>query len=191
MLTKRIFDFVAAGLGILIFAVPLLVFWLLASFDTGSNGLFCQIRIGQYGQPFVIYKLKSIHPVTGNCSALGRWLRKYKVDEWPQLFNVLKGEMSLVGPRPDIPGYYDLLEGDDRKVLLLKPGITSEVSLKYSNEEQLLAAQADPLSYNDFVIFPDKVRMNLSYLKDRNFRLDLKIILKTIFIFVPWRNGKR
>lgn len=108
-------------------------------------------------------------------------MRKSKIDELPQLFNVLFGTMSLVGPRPDIPGYYDTLQGENRKILKLKPGITSEASIKYANEEVVLEQQPNPLQYNDEVIFPDKVKMNLEYYYKQSFWLDLKILFKTIF----------
>jgi lipopolysaccharide/colanic/teichoic acid biosynthesis glycosyltransferase len=108
-------------------------------------------------------------------------MRKHKLDELPQFFNVLIGNMSIVGPRPDIEGYYDKLEGEDRKILELKPGITSEASLKYYNEEAILEQQENPLLYNDTVIFPDKVRMNLEYYYNRSFWDDLWIIWSTVF----------
>jgi lipopolysaccharide/colanic/teichoic acid biosynthesis glycosyltransferase len=109
-------------------------------------------------------------------------MRATKLDELPQLFNVLKGDMSLVGPRPDIPGYYDKLDGQDRLVLLLKPGITSEAGIKYRNEEKILLEQENPLKYNDEVLFPDKVRMNVDYYHNLSFRNDIYILLKT---FLP------
>ena len=112
---------------------------------------------------------------------LGAKLRKYKLDELPELWNVLIGDMSFVGPRPDVPGYADKLKGENRKVLELRPGITCEASLKYANEETLLAKQKDPVKYNDEVIFPDKVKMNLTYYYNHNILKDIKIILKTIF----------
>ena len=108
-------------------------------------------------------------------------MRQTKIDELPQLWNVLKADMSFVGPRPDIAVYYDVLEGESRKVLNLKPGITSEASIKYQNEEALLAQQENPLDYNDTVIFPDKARMNLDYYYNRSFFGDIGIIVKTLF----------
>ena len=111
---------------------------------------------------------------------MGAILRRYKLDELPELWNVLKGEMSLVGPRPDVPGYADCLCGRDVEVLKLKPGITGPASLKYRNEEELLAGVADPQKYNDEVIFPDKVRINRNYLHNWSFGLDVKIIVYTI-----------
>ncbi len=146
-----------------------------------SFGLFFQMRVGQYGKPFVIYKLKTIHPTTNRISKMGLFFRTYKLDEFPQLLNVLKGDMSFVGPRPDLPGYYDKLKGEERKILQLKPGITSPASLKYFNEEKLLQQQSDPDRYNDCVIFPDKVRMNLNYFNSNSFYGDLKIIWNTLF----------
>ncbi|MBA6363257.1 sugar transferase, partial [Colwellia sp. BRX8-8] len=106
--------------------------------------------------------------------------RKFKVDELPQLVNVLFGTMSFVGPRPDVPGYADLLEGDDRIVLTIKPGITGPASIKYKNEEELLAHQTDPKFYNDTVIWPDKVKINKEYISKYSFYTDIKFILKTV-----------
>ena len=111
---------------------------------------------------------------------LGAILRRYKLDELPELWNVLCGDMSLVGPRPDVPGYADKLSGNDRGILELKPGITGPATLKYRNEEQILAAQDDPQKYNDEIIFPDKVKINLSYLSNHTFIGDLKIIMQTL-----------
>jgi lipopolysaccharide/colanic/teichoic acid biosynthesis glycosyltransferase len=112
---------------------------------------------------------------------IGAFLRKYKLDELPSLINVLKGDMSMVGPRPDVPGYADLLKGDDRKILLLRPGITGPASLKYGDEEYLLKNKIDPTSYNDKVIWPDKVKINLDYYGNNNLLDDIKIIFRTIF----------
>ena len=151
---------------------------LLAALSTRSTGIFTQIRIGQHGNPFTIYKLQTMKD--GKVTSIGKILRKTKIDELPQLINILKGDMSFVGPRPDVPGYYDVLKGEQRKVLVLKPGLTSLAAIKYRNEEQLLAQQVEPLLYNDTVIFPDKVNMNLDYLKKRSVGYDLKIIGLTI-----------
>jgi len=116
----------------------------------------------------------------GKVTGIGKLLRKTKLDELPQLFNILKGDMTFVGPRPDIPGYYDQLTGDDRRVLQLKPGLTSLAAIKYRNEDQLLKRREKPLEYNDNVLFPDKVRMNLEYLSKRSLAYDLKIIWLTL-----------
>jgi len=167
--------------------VLLFLGWLIAicysivSVETQSNGLFFQKRIGRYGKKFTILKLKTIHPKTGIVTFFGAFFRKYKIDELPQFWNVLISEMSVVGPRPDIPGYYDQLVGEQRKILELKPGITSEASLKYSKEDEVLRVQKNPLKYNDSIIFPDKVKMNLHYYYTQSFWGDLNIILKTLF----------
>lgn len=189
---KRIFDFSSSLLGLLIL-FPLLI---LISFaiKIGSSGpiLFSQKRVGKDGKQFILIKFRSmmINQESNNTATakgddrittIGVFLRKYKLDELPELWNVLKGEMSLVGPRPDVPGYADHLKGEDRKVLKLRPGITGTASLKYANEEEILSAQDDPQKYNDEVIFPDKVKVNLEYYKNQSLWLDIKIIFATIF----------
>ena len=181
MFLKRIFDFIISLLSILLVGWVILLAILLASIDTRSFGLFVQERIGQYGKPFAIFKIKSMNDTTHHISSFGRFLRKSKLDELPQLFNILLGQMSFVGPRPDIPGYYDKLEGENKKILELKPGLTSESSIKYANEEYLLNQQVDPLAYNNNVIFPDKVKMNLNYYYNRSILVDLQILFRTVF----------
>jgi lipopolysaccharide/colanic/teichoic acid biosynthesis glycosyltransferase len=181
---KRFFDIIFSFFFLFFFFWVVCSAWLLAVIDTHTNGIFIQERIGQFGNPFKIYKLRTIQILTssGNrrISKIGKFLRGYKLDELPQFFNVLKGEMSLVGPRPDLPGYYDLLEGENRKILELKPGLTSLASLKYSEEESLLSKQISPINYNDSIVFPDKVRLNLDYYYHRSFWGDVGVILKTI-----------
>lgn len=159
----------------------ILLSFIIASFDTNSFGIFKQYRVGQYQKLFTIFKIKTIHPKTNKVSKVGCFLRKYKIDEFPQLFNVLIGNMSFVGPRPDIQGYYDLLVGENKKILELKPGITCEASIKYANEEDILSAVENPLLYYDEVIFPDKIKLNLEYYYKKKILLDIQIILKTIF----------
>jgi lipopolysaccharide/colanic/teichoic acid biosynthesis glycosyltransferase len=183
-MAKRVFDIVFALFTILLLSWLLLILWLMAIVDTYTNGIFIQKRIGQFGHFFKIYKLRTIQHSIGQeekcISKTGHFLRKYKLDELPQMFNVLKGEMSIVGPRPDLPGYYDLLEGESRKILELKPGLTSPAALKYCNEEELLRQQKNPLWFNDTVIFPDKVQLNLDYYYHRSFWGDIKIIMKSV-----------
>lgn len=159
----------------------ILICAIIAALETKSNGIFTQKRVGQLGKLFTIYKIKTIHPKTFRITSFGVFFRDFKLDELPQFYNVLIGDMSIVGPRPDIEGYYDLLKGEDRKILELKPGITSEASIKYRNEDEILSQQANPLDYNDKIIFPDKVKMNLDYYQKRTFVGDLNIILKTVF----------
>ncbi len=113
---------------------------------------------------------------------LGAKLRKWKLDELPELWNVLKGEMSFVGPRPDVPGYADRLRGADRVILELRPGITGPASLKYRDEEVVLAGVANPQAYNDEVLYPDKIRINREYYHNRTFWGDVLIILMTVGI---------
>ena len=181
-MSKRIFDIIFSLVGFILLLPILLFVWIAASIDTNSNGVFLQERVGQFGKLFHIYKLRTMHLKTNEVSKTGRFLRRLKLDELPQLINVLIGEMSFVGPRPDIPGYYDILEGENRKILELKPGLTSEAAIKYTNEERVLVEQENPLQYNDIVLFPDKVRLNLEYYYYCTFWGDLKIILKTVVI---------
>jgi lipopolysaccharide/colanic/teichoic acid biosynthesis glycosyltransferase len=143
--------------------------------------LFKQIRIGKNGVPFVLYKIRSINKNSTTPNALGRVLRKSKIDEIPQLYNIIKGDMAFVGPRPDIPGYADQLTGDDRLILSIKPGITGLASLKYRNEEKILSFQKDPQLHNDHVIWPDKVRINKWYVLNKNLSIDLTILFYTFF----------
>lgn len=167
---------------ILVLLPVLLILFLAASLDTGFPCIFRQERIGRYGKVFIIYKFRTYHSVTHTKSRVGNWMRKNKLDELPQLFNILKGDMSLVGPRPDISGYYDFLKGDDRLILELKPGLTSEAGIKYKNEEKILSQQTNALEYNDEVLFPEKVKMNLDYYHNLTFKNDLRILLKTLSV---------
>ncbi|MFC6876110.1 sugar transferase [Flavobacterium myungsuense] len=176
---KRIFDIVFSFFSILLLLIPLVLLFVFCCFDTNSNGIFIQERVGQFGKIFKMFKLRTIKS-DGSISLFGTFLRKFKIDELPQFFNVFIGDMSIVGPRPDISGYYDLLVGNERDILKLKPGITSAASLKYVNEEAILQQQINPKNYNDEVIFRDKVNMNLQYFHDNSLILDLKIILKTV-----------
>jgi len=188
-LIKRIFDFSLALIGLLITWPIILIAWIIASIETKSNGFFLQKRVGENGKLFTIIKIKTMYPnngssvTTANDSRItksGKFFRKYKIDELPQLINVLKGDMSFVGPRPDVPGYADKLEGDDRIILSIKPGITGPATLKYKNEEEILARVDDPIKYNNEVIWPDKVKINKEYIKNWSLKKDIEYILKTI-----------
>lgn len=164
-----------------ILIVPIFILITIASLSTGSFGLFVQTRIGQHGRPFSLYKIRSLKGVNHENiqdikfkeTRFGSWLRRSKLDELPQLFNVLVGTMSMVGPRPDIPGYADTLEGDDRIILQVKPGITGPATLKYRNEDALLLTQPNPNQYNDQVIWPDKVAINKAYIKNWSLATDI------------------
>lgn len=173
---KRVFDFISSLLLILWLWPLLLLLTLMCAFDTASNGVFTQIRIGQYAKHFTIYKFRTHHKITHQISPFGHFMRRSKLDELPQLLNILVGNMTWIGPRPDVPGYFDTLEGDDRKLLQFKPGITGPASLKYKNEEEILAVQLDPIDFNDRILFPDKVKVNLNYFKKRTWASDLYLL---------------
>lgn len=177
---KRLFDFVFSLLGLLFLGGILLICILIASIDTKSFGLFIQSRIGQHGIPFNIFKIKTFSDFSKTTTPFGRFLRASKLDELPQLLNVLLGSMSFVGPRPDVSGYADVLKAEDRIILSVKPGITGLASLKYRNEEEILLQQEFPQIYNDEVIWPDKVRINKWYVCNHTLWMDLRILLFTI-----------
>lgn len=190
MAVKNLFDFLLALL-LLPFLFPVIfVLIILSTVDTGQFGLFSQIRTGKDGKPFLIFKVRTMKGdqesdittlKTHKITAIGNFIRKTKLDELPQLFNVIFGQMSFVGPRPDVPGYADQLKGDDRLMLTVRPGITGPAQLKFRNEEEILNLQDDPKKYNDEVLWPEKVKINLDYVKNRNFGLDLKYIADTLF----------
>lgn len=179
-MAKRIFDVLLAAVFLVISSPLFLVVWLFSAIDSSSSGIFLQDRIGRFGKKFKIIKFRTFGRNNKGVTAFGKILRKWKIDELPQLINVLKGTMSLVGPRPDVTGYYDQLKGEDRKLLLLKPGITSLAAIKYLNEETLLNGMDNPRQYNDTVIFPEKLKLNLEYLENQSILVDSQIIIKTI-----------
>ena len=188
---KRILDILISIIGILIVFIPLLLVLILATISTRKNGLFLQKRVGKNAKLFTIYKIRTMYddenqyPISikndKRLTLFGKFLRNYKLDEIPQLFNVLFGDMSIVGPRPDIEGYADKLTGNDRIVLNVKPGITSPATLYFYNEEDLLAEATNPKEYNDTIIWPKKVILNNEYVQNWSFKSDCKIILKTLF----------
>lgn len=214
MILKLIFDKVVSFIGLLILWPVLLVVALLIKWKMPGPILFCQQRVGRYGEIFTVYKFRTMtvkreaavasrdseatsiaSQEQSRITPLGEKLRRYKLDELPELWNVLKGDMSFVGPRPDVPGYADQLQGEDREVLLLRPGITGPASLKYRNEEDILEAVNEALQkgrrglpigittvqeYNDNVIYPDKVRLNRYYLHHYSFIKDIKMIVCTV-----------
>ena len=189
---KYLFDRLMALVGLLFLWPILLVVAILIKVKMpGGPVFFTQQRVGRNGTLFTMYKFRSMTVAHSGSSVsvagearitpLGAVLRKYKLDELPELWNVLIGDMSFVGPRPDVPGYADKLEGEDRLILKLRPGITGPASLKYANEEEILAQVENPIQYNDEVIFPDKVRINLEYYYHHTFLGDIKLIFQTIF----------
>ena len=191
MIIKFLFDRVTAFFG-LFFLWPLLlaVSYLIRKKMPGGPVIFKQKRVGKGGKIFTVYKFRSMDVAHHGSSVslagearitpLGAVLRRYKIDELPELWNVLIGDMSFVGPRPDVPGYADQLQGEDREILQLRPGITGPASMKYRNEEELLAKQFDPVRYNDEVIYPDKVRINRYYLHHYSFIKDIQMIIYTV-----------
>lgn len=188
---KWLFDRAVSLFGLLVLWPVLLVVALLVRIKMpGGPVIFTQKRVGRNGRLFTMYKFRSMTVSHGGSSVsvagesritpLGAKLRRYKLDELPELWNVLKGDMSFVGPRPDVPGYADRLSGEARDVLRLRPGITGPASLKYRDEEELLASVDDPVRYNDEVIYPDKVRINLYYLHNYSFVKDIRMIFCTV-----------
>lgn len=211
---KWLFDKLISLIGLISLSPLLLIVALLIKWKMPGPILFRQQRVGRYGRIFTVYKFRTMtvkaeaSVASRNSEAtsiasqeqsritpLGEKLRRYKLDELPELWNVLKGDMSFVGPRPDVPGYADQLQGEDREVLLLRPGITGPASLKYRNEEDILEAVDEALQkgrsglpmgittvqeYNDNVIYPDKVRLNRYYLHHYSFIKDIQMIVCTV-----------
>ncbi len=188
---KFIFDRFFSLVAILIFSpLFILIPLIILSEKSGGSVFFRQKRVGKDGRLFTLLKFRTMIPnadpntITATndkrITAAGAFLRKWKMDELPELFNVLSGDMSFVGPRPDVPGYADTLQGKDRRILILRPGITGPATLKYLDEEELLASVNNPKDYNDTIIFPDKVRINLKYLEKFSLAEDLKMICYTI-----------
>ena len=190
MLLKRLFDISASLFGLIFFSPLLLILSLLIKIKMPGPIFFRQQRVGLNAQLFRMVKFRTMKVNHGGSTIsvkgesritpLGATMRKYKLDELPELWNILTGNMSFVGPRPDVPGYADLLKGSDRLLLSIKPGLTGAASMRFSNEEELLANQDDPISFNDQILYPEKVRINNEYVKNQSFFLDLKIIIYTI-----------
>ncbi len=191
MCAKWLFDRIMSLVGLIVLSPVLLVVAILIRVKMpGGPVLFKQKRVGKEGKRFTMVKFRSMSVAHGGSSVsvagesritpLGAKLRKYKLDELPELWNVFIGDMSFVGPRPDVPGYADKLVGEDRVILKLRPGITGPASLKYRDEETLLATVEDPIRYNDEVIFPDKVRINKEYYYNRSFWQDIRYIVRTV-----------
>ena len=191
-MVKRIFDILFSIIGLIFFSPCFLLVSILIKADSKGPVFYLQERVGRNGLSFKIIKFRSMitdqnHNSTittandNRITTIGKIIRKLKIDELPELINILIGNMSFVGPRPDVPGYADLLKGEDRLILKLKPGITSLASLKYINEEAMLASVEDPIRYNKEVIFPDKVKLNLNYYHNHNIWIDIKVIFATVF----------
>jgi lipopolysaccharide/colanic/teichoic acid biosynthesis glycosyltransferase len=204
MFVKHLFDRIVSFFGLLLIWPLLLVIVLLVKIKIGGRVLFVQERIGKGGRRFKIHKFRTMEvgldesPVSiageSRITPFGAKLRRYKLDELPELWDVLIGNMSFVGPRPDVPGYADKLQGDDRDVLKLRPGITGPATLKYRFEDEMIAeyvaqkqqkgdprdAQEIAVEYNDTVIYPDKVRLNCYYYRHYSFIKDIQMIFCTV-----------
>ena len=189
---KRLFDFTCSFVGLFLLSPLILLLAIVVKVTSKGPVFFIQERVGKDGKIFKMIKFRTMFVPQESSSTIsikgdirvtkiGVFLRRYKLDELPELINVLLGHMSLVGPRPDVTGYADKLVGEDRNILKLRPGITGPASLKYSNEEEILVKQKNPKAYNDEVIYPDKVRINLEYYNNQSIWLDIKIIFATIF----------
>lgn len=190
-MAKRTFDVALSLVGLMLTGWLTLIAAVVATIDTRQAGIFVQERIGRHGKPFPLFKVRTMRDVPGHdtnvttaadprITTIGRVLRRSKIDELPQLVNVLVGHMSFVGPRPDVAGFADKLEGEDRIILTVRPGITGPASLKYRDEEVLLRDSADPEAYNRDVIYPDKVAINRAYIESYRFGDDVRYLLQTI-----------
>lgn len=190
---KRLFDITASFFGILILS-PLFIFISLWVGLSSKGGVFYkQIRVGRNNKDFKLYKFRSMRVNSDKQGLLtvgskdsritkaGYFIRKYKIDELPQLFNVLKGDMSFVGPRPEVRRYVDLYSEEQMKVLSVRPGITDPASIKYRNENDILSSASNPEEYYIQHIMPDKLKINIDYINTRTFVKDIKIIFQTIF----------
>lgn len=188
---KRMLDFTASLAGLAVLALPMAAIAMMVLFLDGRPILFRQQRVGRGGRLFFIFKFRTMKNAAGPLSpisiagdsrvtSLGRWLRRFKLDELPQLWNVLIGDMSLVGPRPDVPGYLDRVSGEACALLTLRPGVTGPATLLFRREEEILACVGDHVRFNDEVVFPEKVRLNLEYLKRRSLLADLAYVLATV-----------
>lgn len=188
---KRFFDILVSILGIIAIIIPICLMAILIKLTSKGSVFFTQKRIGKNGLPFTVIKFKTMYEnsnkygfvttaLDSRITPIGRFLRKYKLDEFPQLWNVFIGKMSFVGPRPDVPGYADKLQGESRKILQLRPGMTGPASIFFRNEEEVLAKVSNPQEYNDTILWPKKVELNLLYLENWSFWKDIGYILITI-----------
>lgn len=188
---KRMVDILIASPALLVFAPVMIVIAIAVLVASGKPVFYTQDRAGRFGRRFRIIKFRTM--VNGadssgwattagdpRITAIGSLLRKWKLDELPQLWNVLRGDMSLVGPRADVPDLMHLLCGDDRLILNVRPGITGPAAIAYRNEEELLAGHADPQRFTAEVLFPEKIRINRAYLEELSLRTDVRCLFRTI-----------
>lgn len=182
---------VGAFFGLILLSPLLIILFILAMSSSGRNGFFLQSRIGRNGKPFKVVKFRSMRDIAGlsttvttkndpRITPIGRVLRRTKMDELPQLVNILIGQMSFVGPRPDVEGFADTLKGKEREILDVRPGVTGPATLRFRDEEEVLACQKDPEGYSRSIIWPEKVRLNLDYVRNYSFKGDIMLILRTL-----------
>lgn len=193
---KRLFDIIASGLGLIVLSPVYLILALWIKFDSKGPIFYKQVRVGRRNRDFNLYKFRSMRlgadkdgliTVGGHdprVTKSGYYIRKYKFDELPQLFNVLIGDMSLVGPRPEVRKYVEMYTPEQMHVLDVRPGITDLASIRYRNENELLAKAIDPDKYYIEVIMPDKLRINLEYVRNHSFLYDIKLIFSTFWTIV-------
>lgn len=194
---KRLFDIVCSLLALVILLVPFLLIALLIKLDSDGPVFYLQERIGRGGSGFQLFKLRTMRVgadkgqviTVGERDAritrIGYFLRKFKLDELPQLINVLKGEMSLVGPRPELRKFTDLYTDEQRKVLSIRPGITDLASIRFRNENELLEGKADPIDFYVREILPVKLAMNLEYVNNQSVWKDIRILFLTaVHVFI-------
>ena len=192
-MAKRLFDIVSSGIGLLCLAPFFVVMAIWIKLDSRGPVFYRQTRVGRYGRDFRIFKFRSMRVGSDKgrqitvgerdprITRFGYFIRRYKIDELPQLINVFLGDMSIVGPRPEVRKYVDLYSEEQRKVFQVRPGITDLASIKYRNENELLSQVDDPDTYYIDVIMPDKLAINLEYIRHQSFMGDIKIIFNTLF----------
>lgn len=193
---KRVFDIIASGLGLLILSPLFLVVAIWVKLDSTGPVFYKQVRVGRNNKDFYLYKFRSMRVGSDKKGLItvggrdprvtrsGYYIRKYKLDEFPQLINVFKGDMSLVGPRPEVRKYVDLYTPEQMHVLEVRPGITDLASIRYRNENELLAKASDPEQYYRDIVMQDKLRINLEYVRNHSFFGDIALIFKTILSII-------
>ena len=192
-MAKRLFDIVSSGIGLLCLAPVFVVMAIWIKLDSRGPVFYRQTRVGRYGRDFRIFKFRSMRVGSDKGRQItvgerdpritrsGYFIRRYKIDELPQLINVFLGDMSVVGPRPEVRKYVDLYSEEQRKVFQVRPGITDLASIKYRNENELLSQVDDPDTYYIDVIMPDKLAINLEYIRRQSVMGDIKVIFNTLF----------
>lgn len=193
---KRLFDIIASGLGLIILSPLFLVVAVWVKLDSPGPVFYKQIRVGRNNKDFFLYKFRSMRVGSDKKGLItigghdprvtrsGYYIRKYKLDEFPQLINVFKGDMSLVGPRPEVRKYVDLYTPEQMRVLDVRPGITDLASIRYRNENELLEQASDPEQYYRDVVMQDKLRINLEYVRNHSFLGDIHLIFNTFIAIV-------